>query len=295
MIVNRKRSFNRETVNKPEVNKTNNEATLYLYDEIGFWGINAQEFVTNLNAIDADTIHLRVDSIGGDVFAARAIQTALKQHKARIMVHIDGLAASAASFIAMAGDEIEMTDGGFMMIHKAMSFVDIFGYFNCDDCTKLTDDMGKEQDRLNKVDDSIANDYAKRTGKTPEETKQWMADESWFTAQESLDLGLIDRVYNGEVVENTYDLSVFNRVPDKLKEREKNMTKREIERILRDAGCSQTVAKAILAKGWNEGTRRDVVDSQQREVVAPQGKKDRLTELLTRAETIAPTMRNEQE
>ncbi len=274
------------------VNKSN-EATLYLYDEIGFWGINAQEFVTNLNAVDADTIHLRVDSIGGDVFAARAIQTALKQHKAKIIVHIDGLAASAASFIAMAGDEIEMTDGGFMMIHKAMSFVDIFGYFNCDDCTKLTEDMGKEQERLDKVDDSIANDYAKRAGKTLEETKQWMADESWFTAQEALDLGLIDRVYTGEVVENTYDLSVFNRVPDKLKEREKNVTKREIERILRDAGCSQTVAKAILAKGW-EGTRRDVAPEQQREVVTPKRKKDRIAELLTRAEIIAPTMRDEQ-
>jgi len=137
-----------------------NEATLYLYDEIGVWGIDATEFVKNLQEVKADTIHLRINSPGGDVFEARAMHTALKQHSAMVIAHIDGLAASAASFVAMAADEIEIVDGGFLMIHKALSFMDIWGLFNDEDLTELGTDLVKEKSLLAKVDDSIANDYA---------------------------------------------------------------------------------------------------------------------------------------
>ena len=106
---------------------TATEETLYLYDEIGYWGIDAKQFVEDLNKLDADTIHLRINSPGGDVFAAKAMQTALMQHDAKVVAHVDGLAASAASVVAMGADEIEMVDGGFMMIHKALSFFDVFG------------------------------------------------------------------------------------------------------------------------------------------------------------------------
>src|SRR3990167_3986612 len=96
------------------------EATIYLYDAIGsFFGIDPQEFAKELSALRAGTIHLRINSPGGDVFAARAIQTALFQHPAKIITHIDGLAASAATFVALAGNEIEMARGAALMIHRA--------------------------------------------------------------------------------------------------------------------------------------------------------------------------------
>jgi ATP-dependent Clp protease, protease subunit len=263
MIVNRRSPLNR-TTNKPNrVENKASEATLYLYDEIGGWfGIDAQEFVKELQNVDADTIHLRINSPGGDVFAARSIQTALKQHKAKVVAHIDGLAASAASFIAMGADEIEMTDGGFLMIHSALSFFDILGYFNAADLDGLMADMAKERDLLARVDDSIANDYAKKCGKTPEECKAWMVAETWFSGAEALTNGLIDRVYDATPVENKFDLSSFVNVPEKLRLSDNGTpSKRKLEKALRDVGLSQTQAKAILADGLKDETQRDVAPS----------------------------------
>lgn len=270
------------------------EANLYLYDEIGIWGITATEFIDQLNQINADTIHLRVNSPGGDVFAARAMQTALKQHKAKIVAHVDGIAASAASTILMGADEIEMVDGGFIMIHKALSFFDVFGFFNDDHLEGLIKDMEKERELLAKVDDSIAGDYAKRTGKDLGEIKQKMTDETWFTAKDALDFGMINRIYDGEPVENSYDLSIFLNAPDKFKSNENGPTKREMEHALRDAGCSIKQAKAILAGGLQEEvSQRDVDDvepePQQRDVVEPEEKKkDKVAALLAKAEAMAP-------
>jgi ATP-dependent Clp protease, protease subunit len=288
------------TTNKPNrVENKASEATLYLYDEIGGWfGIDAQEFVKELQNVDADTIHLRINSPGGDVFAARSIQTALKQHKAKVVAHIDGLAASAASFIAMGADEIEMTDGGFLMIHSALSFFDILGYFNAADLDGLMADMAKERDLLAKVDDSIANDYAKKCGKTPEECKAWMVAETWFSGAEALTNGLIDRVYDATPVENKFDLSSFVNVPEKLRLQDNTATsKRKLEKALRDAGLSQSRAKAILAGGLKDESQREVVPSQsepspvsQQEVaepVAPVAKaKDRTSLLLEKKRKI---------
>ena len=283
-------------------NKKATEATLYLYDEIGYWGIDAKQFVDDLNEIDADVIHLRINSPGGDVFAAKAMQTALKQHKAKIVTHVDGLAASAASVVALAGDEIEMVDGGFFMIHKALSFFDVLGYFNDEALAGLVVDMEKEKELLAKVDDSIAKDYAKRTGHKVKDIKGLMSAETWFTAEEAVGYGLIDRVYDGEPVENKYDLSIFANAPDIGKV--EGLTKREIERTLRDAGCSQNMAKSIMSKGWvEEGTQRDAeslepriedtltvvatVEPIQREADVPKNKYDLLLE---KAEVAFPTL-----
>jgi ATP-dependent Clp protease, protease subunit len=268
-------------------NKTG-EATLYLYEEIGFWGIDAAEFVKDLQKIDADTIHLRINSPGGDVFAARTMQTALKQHKAKVIAHIDGLAASAASFIAMGADEVEMVDGGFIMIHKALSFFDVLGYYNDDALDGLMADMAKERELLAKVDDSIAADYAKRTGKDTDEIKAKMAAETWFSADEAKEFGLVDRVYGGKPVENKHDLSFFANVPENLRDGGETMTKRTAEKALRDAGFPANKAKAILSSGWTEDGQRDVATPEpvpqpeaQREVVA---EGDKYEQLITQIE-----------
>ena len=95
------------------------EAEIFLYDAIvssqeeadWYGGVAPEAFVKAVRGIDAGTIHLRINSPGGSVFAARAMEQALREHKARIVVHIDGIAASAATFIAMAGDEIVMNKG----------------------------------------------------------------------------------------------------------------------------------------------------------------------------------------
>lgn len=307
MITMRKMAA-RRVDKKIDIKNKDDEATIYLYGDIGGWfGIDSQEFIKEFNDISAKTIHLRVDSGGGDIFSARAIKTAIMQKDAKVIAHIDGLAASAASFLVMGADEIEIVDGGFMMIHNALSFIDVFGYFNLKDIEELIDSLTKEKDLQEKINKTIANDYAKRTGKDVEEFITMMDATTWFTADEALENGLVDRVYDGEVVDGKYDLSMYNNVPDKIASRtnennKKELNKRELEKDLRDAKYSRNQAKDIVAKVFrderdaqSEPENHDVRDVQnddsadQRDADDKPQKKDRTAELLIRAEMIAPT------
>lgn len=182
------------------------ESTVYLYDAIGGWyGVEAKSFVKDLAGVEAETVHLRINSPGGDVFEARAIATALKQMKCKTVAHIDGVCASAATYIALACDEVEMAEGAFFMIHKAW-------------CLAMgnADELLATADLLVKVDDSIVTDYAKKTGLESEEIQQLMADETWFNAEEALDKGFVDNVYQGDDVEASWNLSAYDNAPEKL-------------------------------------------------------------------------------
>ncbi len=273
------------------------EATVYLYDEISWLGIQAEKFVKDLNAITAKTINIRVNSPGGSVFDGTAIFNAIKQHKSRVIAHIDGLAASIASVIVMAADEVRMAENAFLMIHDPWSIV-----------IGNAQDMRDEADLLEKVGGTIARAFTDKSGKKEEEILDLMAAETWFTAQEALDAGFIDAVdtEKQEKAQVTmFDLSAFANVPEQLTEQRQPPTARDLERILRDAGCSAKMAKSILANGFDEDQRdvdagdepiqakaedqRDVEAPAQRDVVQPKPpKRDRTADLLIRAEQIAP-------
>jgi ATP-dependent Clp protease protease subunit len=185
------------------------EATIYLYDTIDpYFGTNAEQFVKDLNALKASTIHVRINSPGGDVFDARAIATAIDQHPATIIAHVDGLAASAASYIAIAADRVEMAPGSFMMIHKAWTFA----YGNAEDLTSVAS-------LLEKIDSTLVADYAKKTGASEAKIAEWMAAETWFTSDEAVAEGFADVVASEEsTAANSWDLSVFNNAPARSKE-----------------------------------------------------------------------------
>lgn len=183
------------------------EASIYLYDAIGGWfGIPAEEFVKELNSLKASTIHLRINSPGGDVFEARAIATAVRSHRAKVIAHIDGLAASAATYIATAADEVEIGSGGFFMVHNAWG-INIGN----------ADEMDEFAGLLRKIDDSIAADYQAKTGADLEQVKSWMHEETWFTAEEAVSHGFADRVGEADSgAENRWDLSVYSKAPEDL-------------------------------------------------------------------------------
>jgi len=263
MLKIRKGAERKPITNKINIQNNQKEATIYLYGDIGGWfGVDHLEWVKEFNAIDAKVIHLRIDSDGGDIFAARTMKTAIMQHKAKVIAHVDGLAASAASFLIMGADEIEIVDGGFLMVHNALSFLDILGFFNIDDINSLISDLTKDHDLHEKINESIANDYAKRTGKSKDIFLEWMANTTWFTAETALSEGLVDRIYDGEPVDGNYDLSIYNNVPEELKLRSKrgdieteednHSKKRKAERALRDAGFSRNDAVKIVAKGFQD-------------------------------------------
>ena len=173
-------------------------------DEAEWWGgVAPESFVKAVYAVDSDaTIHLHINSPGGSVFAARAMEQALRLHKGRVVVHIDGLAASAATFIAMAGDEVIMGKGAMFMIHKA--WTGMWGNAN---------DLRKEADLLDKIDGTLADTYAEKTGKQVAEIGAWMAAETWFTAQEALDAGFADSIAEDEAKACAWNLSAYANAP----------------------------------------------------------------------------------
>lgn len=165
------------------VENSADETTIYLYDIIvsdSSWGggVSAIDFARELAAAKASTIHLRINSPGGEVFAAQAMAQSLKEHSARTIAHIDGVAASSASWLALAADEVLIADGGMIMIHQSMTFA-----------AGNADDLHATAALLEKVDGIIVETYAKATGQTPEQIADWMAAETWFTAQEAVDAG----------------------------------------------------------------------------------------------------------
>mgnify|MGYP000966789989 FL=1 len=160
------------------------EADIYIYDEIGYWGVTARQFVNDLKALgDITHINLHINSPGGDVFDGIAIFNALKHHGAAITVHIDGLAASMASVIAMVGNPVIMPENTMMMIHKPWGFAG--GDAN---------DMRDYADLLDKVESVLIPAYAQKTGKTNEEIAAMLDDETWMDGNECVALGFADQV-----------------------------------------------------------------------------------------------------
>lgn len=185
---------------------TDDEVEILVYDQIGYWGITSEEFRRQLQDIDATTIHLRIDCPGGDVFMARAMKTALEQHPARVIAHVDGLAASAASYLMLAADEIVAAKGAFVMIHNAwmLTMGDVR-------------DHQSSADMLAKIDDAIRADYVIKTGEDDAVWRDRMNAETWLEAEEAVEIGLIDRVFEKEGgANNRFDVALFENAPAAL-------------------------------------------------------------------------------
>lgn len=164
-------------------NATEDEAEVYIYDEIGYWGVTANEFAQELRSITAPTIQLHLNSPGGDVFAGIAIYNALKAHKATVNVHIDALAASIASVIAQAGDNISIAKNAQMMIHDAHGFT-----------VGTADDHREMADLLDASSDIIAEVYADRAGGSTKDWRSTMKATTWYRGAEAVEAGLADAV-----------------------------------------------------------------------------------------------------
>ena len=182
------------------------EATVYLYDVIDdWWGIDAHGFALDVAALDVDTLHLRVNSPGGDGLSGRAIQVALSEHPARVVAHIDGLAASAATFAVMAANEVHMAPGAFYMIHRCWSFV-----------LGNADDLRSQARILASLDNQMQKDYARASGQSEIDIHQMMEDETWMDAEQAKNLGFIDHIKGDITVAESarnFDLSAYSHPP----------------------------------------------------------------------------------
>lgn len=156
---------------------------MYVYDVIGGWDMDASSFVQAVHAVQAPAMDLHVNSPGGFVFDAVAMFEALRGSPAAVDVHVDGLAASAASFLAMAGDSVDIAKGGRMMIHDAAG-----GSWG------NAADMREMADLLDSVSGDIAGFYADKAGGSPEMWRTAMLAETWYSADQAVDAGLADKV-----------------------------------------------------------------------------------------------------
>lgn len=178
-------------------------ADISIYDEIGYWGVTAKQFIGDLKALDATTIKLAINSPGGAVFDALAIYNALRQHPAGVEVTIMGVAASAASVIAMAGDTIVMPENAFMMIHNPLNMA----YGNADDLREMAD-------VLDKIGASLIGIYAKRTGMPEDEIKALLDAETWLNAEEAVEKGFADELQAELKVAAAFDM---DRLPENVR------------------------------------------------------------------------------
>ncbi|KMK77865.1 Clp protease ClpP [Alkalihalobacillus pseudalcaliphilus] len=166
---------------------------LTIYGDIGesWWydSVSANDVREALKNVETDNIDVHINSAGGDVFDGIAIYNQLKNHKARVTVYVDGWAASAASVIAMAADELIMNTGSMLMIHEAWTFA-----------IGNKSDIEKTLNSLKGVDKSIVDIYMTRFKGERSEIETMLQNETWFTSDEAVDIGLADRV--NEVVKD---------------------------------------------------------------------------------------------
>lgn len=190
-------------------NATGDVATLDINDEIGFWGVSAADFSRDLDDITAPSVTVRINSPGGDVFDGIAILNHLRAHAATVNTVVFGLAASAASIIAQAGDTVTMMPGSQMMIHDASGM-----------CFGNEAETRAHADLLGKISDNLASVYASKASGTAAEWREVMKGEQWYTADEAVEAGLADEVAPlakkqkadepEAAVENRWNLSFYN-------------------------------------------------------------------------------------
>jgi ATP-dependent Clp protease protease subunit len=186
---------------------------IYVYDVIvaadadaaWFGGVSAESFVKTLRGMTGD-VELRINSPGGDVFGAKAMAQAVREYAGKVTAHVDGYAASAASYLATSAESTIMAPGSMMMIHKAWTIA-----------LGNADEFKATADLLDKIDGTIAADYAasaERRGKDAQDFEALMAAETWFTPAEAIEAGLADEEAGEKVQAKVqWDLSAYDHAP----------------------------------------------------------------------------------
>ena len=183
--------------NIKNISKTTTEVVIY--DEIGQWGIDSKTFIDEIKEISTENVLLRINSPGGSVIDGLSIHDALKRMPQKVTAQIEGLAASIATIIALGADEVSMSQNSLFMIHNVWGGE-----------TGGAKDMRKAADLMDKMGDRLVNIYVSKTGKDESEIRNWMNEETWFTADEALEAGFINLVEKPIALAAKFDVQKFN-------------------------------------------------------------------------------------
>ena len=216
-------------------NKAGETADIYIFDEIGTYGVTAQDFISEIKGLKDMPINLRINSLGGDVFDGMAMYNVIKRREAKTTVYIEGIAASIATIIALGADEVIMAENSLFMIHNAWGGT-----------SGEAKDMRKTAETLDKITSELTDIYVKKTGLSYDALAEMMDEESWLNAQEAFDLGFIDTISDSIKVAAKYDVSKF-----------KNITNKEIKTKLSINIKSKKMTDEL--KAWFNGKVEDII------------------------------------
>jgi len=216
--------------------KTSNKVVdVYIFDEIGTFGINAQNFIDEIKGFKNSPLNLHINCVGGDVFEGMAIYNILKKRTAETTVYIEGIAASMGSVIALAADKVVMAENSLFMIHNAWG-----------GAMGEAKELKKTANLLEKISNEIADIYIKKTNLPYDKVKEMMDEETWLNADEALELGFIDSISDAIKVAAKYDVSKF-----------KNITDKEIKHKLNINLKSKKMTDEL--KNWFNGKIEDII------------------------------------
>jgi len=245
----------------------NNETTVTLYDEIGAFGAGSKEFLSNLGKLSGQHIHLRINSPGGSVIEGTAIYNSLRRHEGGLTVHIDALAASMASVVAMSGSPVFIADNALLMIHNPWTV-----------SMGESKDLRKEADLLDKLKSTLVNAYVRKTGMDAEEIAKMMDEETWLDAVEAVALGFADAIEEGVAAAATATPEMLRARFDKFAKASSSMNQTEV--ITYSAEVAEEAAEIITATVVSESApaetmvettnKTEVVETETVEAPAPE-------------------------
>jgi len=223
-------------------NKAGETADIYIFDEIGTYGVTAQDFISEIKGLKDMPINLRINSLGGDVFDGMAMYNVIKRREAKTTVYIEGIAASIATIIALGADEVIMAENSLFMIHNAWGGT-----------SGEAKDMRKTAETLDKITSELTDIYVKKTGLSFEALAEMMDEETWLNAEEAFALGFIDTISDSIKVAAKYDVSKF-----------KNITQEEIKNKLSININNKKMTNEL--KDWFNSKVEEIVTSVKGEV-----------------------------
>ena len=231
--------WGRETDNKsPYTIKalSDDSAEIWIMDVLGWPWNDINSIVREVSSLKSKDILVRINSPGGDPIDTFALYHALKNHSAKVTVRIESLAASAASFLALAGDEVQAYSSSLFMIHNSWAVV-AGNRFELQDIA----------DFLEKIDANMQDVYTSKTKLGKREIADMMKAETWLSAKEAKEKGFIDTILGGKGTKAEFDLSIFTNYHKNIEDEKTILTSFDVERILRDAKAPKAFAKAVAA------------------------------------------------
>ena len=229
---------------------------ILIYDYIGWPYNDPIDLIAALAEAGDGKVLVRINSPGGDVFDAMAIYNALADSRATITTRVEGLAASAASFVMLAGREVHAYKNTMIMIHEPWAYL-----------AGNQHELRDSADVLEMITENMVDIYVAKSNQAGAAIRKMLKAETWFNAKEAKKIGFIGKIVEGgKEAKATFDLSIFANAP---KNGDSEPTERDIEKLLRDAGVSRADAKAMIAGGKHHAkaeTLKEIADAMRKTI-----------------------------